>query len=43
MQLTNIFKVYEEPEEVTAEEKEPVPAVEEEEYEAPPPPAPGID
>lgn len=42
IQLANIFKVYEEPEEVTAEEEEPAPAVEEEEYEAPPPPAPGI-
>lgn len=42
IQLTNIFKVYEEPEEIAAEEEEPVPVVEEEEYEAPPPPAAGI-
>ena len=43
VQLTNILKVYEEPEEVpVAEEEEPVPPVEEEEYEAPPAPAPGI-
>lgn len=42
MQLTDIFKVYEEPEEVAAQEEEPAPVVEEEEYETPPPPAPGM-
>lgn len=41
-QLTNVFKVYEEPEEIAAEEEEPAPVVEEEEPEAPPPPTAGI-
>lgn len=40
--MTNVFKVYEEPEEVAAEEEEPAPVVEEEEPEAPPPPTAGI-
>lgn len=40
--MTNVFKVYEEPEEVAAEEEEPAPVVEEEEPGAPPPPTAGI-
>lgn len=38
-----IFKVYEEPEEITPEKEEPVPAVEEEEPEAPAPAGTGQD